>query len=285
MSTAGRHYADGTLDLSNDPELAAAGTLVSAINAFGVALTSAITDVGYGTISSNADLVVLATIVLDGPQRPKRLADLTGLTTGGTTNQLDRLEAADLVGRTTDGLEDGRAVLVEVTPAGRRAIVTIGDVVATQVAASPGHFDEMRERFGVLGRDIAMLPSSLTDSTSQLRDILRLAEAGRVIGAVFDEVLQDPTPSKSVLTLWFASQPGGVQPGRITQLTGLSSAGVSELLERLERRELIERTAGRPPDRRVVVVEATSIGRTLLATALGSLVEHLDDVQELLARS
>lgn len=279
MSKRSGHARRTADDALSDPALAPFGVLVPALNDLGLALTAALVDVGFGSISSNADIVVLATIRLDGPQRPSRLADVTGLTSGGTTNLLDRLEGARLVRRTTEGVDDGRGVLVEITPDGTTAIERIGDVVATELAASPERFDQARDCLRTVGREIPVMPSSLTDPELQLGDLLRLADLGRVLIDVFDSVMHDPTPSKSVLTLWFASQPGGVRPGRLAELTGLSSAGVSELLDRLEQRDLIMRTAGRPPDRRVVIVESTPAGRELLATTLRALGEHLDEVE------
>lgn len=269
----------GAVDPLADPVLVELGSLVPALNDLGLALTAALVDVGYGSISSNADIVVLATIRLDGPQRPSSLADITGLTSGGTTNLLDRLETAGFVHRTTDGVDDGRGVLVVITPAGVTAIERIGDVVATELAASPDRFDDVRRRFRALGRHIPVMPSSLTEPELQLRDLLRLAELARILTDVFDSVLHDPTPSKSTLALWFASRPGGVRPGQLVDLTGLSSAGVSELLDRLEHRDLVVRTAGRPPDRRVVMVESTTAGRELLARVIRTMGTRLDEVE------
>lgn len=270
-------------ELLDGPERHATGSALTALNEVGRAITTVMDDMGYAAISGNSDLLVLATIRLDGPQRPTTLTRLTGLTSGGTTNLLDRLERAKLISRSNDGVEDGRGVLVEITRAGERAIEALGEVVATELAARPAPFQETRRRFDAIGIDLPDLPSSLTEVTAQLEDLVHLIAFARLITEAVDTALDDPTPAKSALTLWYASQPGGVRPGQLRDLTMLSSAGVSELLERLEARELIVRTAGRPPDRRVVTVETTTSGRELLAAALDALYDRSGEISDAIA--
>jgi len=67
---------------------------------------------------SNAALTLAALDHL-GPCRPRYLADLIQLTSGGTSRLIDRLEQAGLVERDRAGLEsDHRSVVVSITPEG-----------------------------------------------------------------------------------------------------------------------------------------------------------------------
>lgn len=262
---------------------AAVGSLITAVNDFGVKTTTVLHQVGYGALASNSDVIVLSTLYIEGPQRPNVLTRLTGLTSGGTTNLLDRLASAGLVHRDASDVEDGRGVLVELTRRGRRSIEEVADVFASSLVAEPDAMLAMQERLAAIDLEVPSFPSSLTDVRAQLRDLMGMADFGRCISEILGEAFDDPTPAKSTLTLWYAAQPGGVRPGRLTELTGLSSAGVSELLERLESRQLIERTAGRPPDRRVVTVTITEVGQHQLDVALDLLAGRLGELCDRLA--
>lgn len=71
----------------------------------------------------NAPLLVLCRLDLDGPARPSVIADVVGLTTGGTTKLLDRMEAAGLVKRSYGVIEnDHRGVEVALTGDGRKML-------------------------------------------------------------------------------------------------------------------------------------------------------------------
>jgi DNA-binding MarR family transcriptional regulator len=64
--------------------------------------------------------IVLCSAAQPGHTRPKELIERTQLTSGGVTQLLDRLETSDLIHRATDQPPDRRAVIVELTPHGRR---------------------------------------------------------------------------------------------------------------------------------------------------------------------
>jgi DNA-binding MarR family transcriptional regulator len=76
----------------------------------------------YG-VDNGADRLALTFVEVNGPVRPHVLADALALTTGGVTLLLDRLERRDLVRRAHDAVAtDRRAVVVSLTPRGRRAV-------------------------------------------------------------------------------------------------------------------------------------------------------------------
>ncbi len=81
------------------------------------------------------DLQCINILDLLGPLRPGELAEHTGLTTGGITVALDRLEKAKYIRRQPNP-NDRRSVLVQVVPARLRKL--------------DAHYRTIRERLGIL---------------------------------------------------------------------------------------------------------------------------------------
>jgi hypothetical protein len=74
---------------------------------------------------ANAPLQVLCLLDLDGPARPSTIGAVVGLTGGGTTKLLDRLEEAELIQRAYGVFsDDHRGVEVTLTPRGRKLLRT-----------------------------------------------------------------------------------------------------------------------------------------------------------------
>jgi DNA-binding MarR family transcriptional regulator len=94
----------------------------------GTAMSGAAGDAG---LIGNLPLLVLCDLDLAGDRRPTHIQALTGLSSGGVTKLLDRLEARGLVKRSFGTLaSDRRAVIVSITPDGR----TVAGVVAAALA-------------------------------------------------------------------------------------------------------------------------------------------------------
>ncbi|MFV9671870.1 MAG: MarR family winged helix-turn-helix transcriptional regulator [Acidimicrobiia bacterium] len=101
----------------------------------------AMTDAALGALG-NSDLVSnvsIATLMLlhrDGPQRPTRIAELTGLPSGGATKLITRLENAGLVVREAGTVPaDGRAVVVSLTGLGSQKVEEVIAVLSPHVEA------------------------------------------------------------------------------------------------------------------------------------------------------
>jgi DNA-binding MarR family transcriptional regulator len=82
----------------------------------------------------DASLVVLCTLDLDGPRRPGVLQDLTGLSSGGVSKLLDRMEAAGVVKRSYGAVPgDNRGVLVTITRRGRAVVGRLCGAIAARL--------------------------------------------------------------------------------------------------------------------------------------------------------
>ncbi len=83
---------------------------------------------------TNVSLIVLCTLDLDGPRRPGVLQDVTGLSSGGVSKLLDRMEQAGVVKRTYGGVPgDNRGVLVSITRRGKALAARFCGAVAAEL--------------------------------------------------------------------------------------------------------------------------------------------------------
>ena len=100
----------------------------------GVAVTSDLTDAGVEPyVIGNHPMTTLLILAADGPTRPVELAERVGMTSGGMTKVIDRLEQLQLVDRDSDLVEDGRGVLVGLTTNGQRTVETVLDATAPRL--------------------------------------------------------------------------------------------------------------------------------------------------------
>jgi DNA-binding MarR family transcriptional regulator len=67
----------------------------------------------------NSPLATLLLLRFDGPMRPSALSERVGMTTGGMTKVIDQLVERGLLMRQANLSDDGRAVVVSITPDGR----------------------------------------------------------------------------------------------------------------------------------------------------------------------
>jgi DNA-binding HxlR family transcriptional regulator len=120
MSDYGRTVSAAMLDVAPDPELA-----------------------------GNVSLVVLCTLDLEGSRRPGVLQEVTGLSSGGVSKLLDRMEAAGVVKRAYGGVPgDNRGVLVSITRRGRSLVNRFTSEVATRLPESRVLVDEVSSAIG-----------------------------------------------------------------------------------------------------------------------------------------
>ena len=255
-----------------DPRLEATRQAMLLVNRIGMRATAALVNAGLGELSSNLTVAVLTHLAGEGPTRPRDLLRSTKLTRGGLSNLFSRLESAGLITRSYGSVPgDRRGAMVALTEAGSDAVSAISDIVASTLDSLGA---EVAELAAALDSVAPTDPSSnrSSASTGQL-NLLSLAGAA-MTEALADVDPDDPTPSKTAIVLACAAQGGHTHPAELIESTGLSSGGVSQLLDRLEKADLIHRRTNLPPDRRVVTVELTARGHDRLLRQLTGVAEH-----------
>lgn len=112
------------------------GGLLGAIVRLNLAVTRVLEDTAHASGLTFADYLVLGVVRRSPEQRssPTAIATVLGRTTGGTTLTLDRLAQARLLRRTRHP-DDGRRVVVELTPTGRRLATAVNDALHEWEAA------------------------------------------------------------------------------------------------------------------------------------------------------
>ena len=89
---------------------------------------------GEPDLVGNAPIRVLATLDLSGPQRPADLAELSGMSSGGLSKLLDRMEEAGAIERVRGAVPgDRRGVLVSLTERGRALLRTFTEELALRL--------------------------------------------------------------------------------------------------------------------------------------------------------
>jgi DNA-binding HxlR family transcriptional regulator len=118
--------------------------LLMRMGTLGQRVSEAIEDAVGVEVSGNGPVVVLFALDLEGPKRPGDLQVLTGLSSGGVSKLLDRLERAGLVSRAYGTLaEDRRGAVVQLTAKGRRAARKTAAVADEALEGLQGVIDAM----------------------------------------------------------------------------------------------------------------------------------------------
>jgi DNA-binding MarR family transcriptional regulator len=109
--------------------------MLHAVARYGAALTSAVAErIGQREFVDNTVILLLFDLYDGTPRRPTEIGRATGLSSGGVTKLLDRLEGAGMLAREA-GHPDGdrRGVTVVITPAGRRFVEDVAAAIEDQV--------------------------------------------------------------------------------------------------------------------------------------------------------
>lgn len=98
---------------------------------FGETVSEALSQTPSGaSVTDNVSIAMLCHLELYGPQRPIDIVEFTGLTSGGVTKLVTRLESSGLVERERHALEhDKRAVYVSLTEEGHDLMRTFSLVL------------------------------------------------------------------------------------------------------------------------------------------------------------
>lgn len=123
------------------------------------------------------------------------------------------------------------------------------------------------------------------DSTQDIRRLLMLmGRLGTAMGdAITDAVGPELSANGPVIALFALEEQGSLRPGQLQELTGLSSGGVSKLLDRLQESGLVTREYGvLEDDRRGSVVKLTAKGRRTSRKMAGAILGIKDDMRVML---
>jgi DNA-binding MarR family transcriptional regulator len=247
---------------------------------FSLAITALIEDVVGAGSSGNAEVVVLTSLVETPTLRPRDIMELTGLSRAGVAALVSRLEEIGLVER-CPGKRDRRTVHTSLTRAGRRRLAELD-------AALEWHFVESRpfveEIVSLLGGDLPG-PGRREASETALMVATRMGSAGGpYISQLASEVGLPNTKSRVALVTLFASGP--MRPGQLADVLGLTSGGLTYLVDQLEAEGLVERGYGLlAEDRRAVVIQLTERGQETTRTILSIFDAHSAAIRDALART
>jgi len=233
-------------------------------------------------VRETAEVGVLLVLTTKEPLRPREVSALAGLSSGGTSKLLDRMERAGLIERTYGELpEDRRAVTIRITHDGRSA-VDVAEGLTRGIA---------RDLVPVL-RDLLELEAE-TSSRSRTRSTPRDQPAGSILEPLFEFItivdfsvidvigpdpLLHPRDPRPLLVLIEAAAPQGLALGDVAALIGRSPSAASALVGHLETDGLVARHRGSVPgDKRIVTVRPTPAGRRLLKKLVDALAAALPD--------
>lgn len=124
------------LTMSPDTETAPPDTSPS-----GLCLALGRMGIGLGKVlrepldDSSGALALCSLVVEGGESRPTRIASHVGLTSGGTTKTLDRLESAGFIERTFGTASDRRAVKVTLTASGQQQVDLMVELMKPHLSA------------------------------------------------------------------------------------------------------------------------------------------------------
>lgn len=227
--------------------------------------------VGAGA-SSNHEVQVLTHLFNAGPTSRRGLRELTGLSRSGVTQLVGRLEELGLVS-SVQGADDKREVLCALTRGGRRRLRKLNDALGDYFVSSMSLVKQLVE----LLTDQPVVAERHERSTP-LEVAGHMGAAGALVSRQLDTELgvHGVRPRLALATL---ASSGHVRPAQLAEMLGVSSGGLTYLVDQLESDALVQRSyGGVAHDRRAVVIRLTESGRAAAELMAHVLYEHADDV-------
>jgi DNA-binding MarR family transcriptional regulator len=182
--------------------------------------------VGRGQ-SGNHEVQVLSHLFEAGPTSRRELADLTGLSRSGLTQLVGRLEQLGLVD-SVQSTEDRRQVLSVLTGGGRRRLRELGDALDDYFVSSASLVKELVEL--LTDQDI---DGNERERGTPLEIAGRMGAAGSLVSRRLDAELivggVRPRLALATLAHW-----GDARPVQLAELLGVSSGGLTYVVDQLE---------------------------------------------------
>lgn len=255
-----------------DPdELELLRRLVRSLGRFSVGLT-AIEDAILGSDHITNEHVLALVSLSRGPVTTRQLAAAATLSRQATNTFVKSLAKS---GFATIGhaRTDRRAVLVTLTGEG-----------SSRLAGFERQLPEFVDSARPIAREIVAVSEQLSGAgvprqrscvvVDPLELVERISQLGVEIAQLHRSRSTDRVEGRQLLALILLVEGWAHRPTDLAVELELTSGGTTNLLDGLERRGLISRQYGRSSDRRVVVVEPTEAGRTVI----GSFLEVLRDM-------
>jgi DNA-binding MarR family transcriptional regulator len=256
--------------------------LHSALCRGGVILDLALAGDPATKVRETVEVGVLLVLTTREPLRPREVSALAGLSSGGTSKLLDRMEHAGLIERTYGELpEDRRAVTIRITDDGRRAVdaaeglirgiarelvPVLGDLVELEAATSP----RSRARSAPPDRPAGSI-------LEPLFEFITIVDFS-VIDVIGPDPLLHPRDPRPLLVLIESAAPQGLAMADVAALIGRSPSAANALIGHLEADGLVARHRGSVVgDRRIVTVRSTPAGQRLLHQLVDALAAALPD--------
>jgi DNA-binding MarR family transcriptional regulator len=251
---------------------------------FAQSVTDAVTArLGSEDLANNNEGWVVCQLAVSGPRRPRDLMLTSGFSSPGMTRLLDRLENLGIVERAVlEVPADRRAIVISLTPEGQRVATSMGQGV-----------EDASDRIRTVVADISALlgPVHMAAAPAKSgpppagaiargqRILLDLIDLGRHAGGAVAARLSDREHVNNT-DIAVVCQLAVTRPRRPRDLmlaSGLSSGGMTRLLDRLEQAGIVARAVREvPADRRAIVISLTPEGRRM-ATDMGLAVEDARD--------
>lgn len=231
-------------------------------------LDRSVADEGHGGYSGNNAIGVMTVLSLEGPQRPKALAARTGLSSGGLTLLLKRLERDGVVDIARGEFpSDRRAAVAMLTPRGERIVDAVSDCVERTIETLAA---DLRRASGLADGIGGPSAEALPPVHAGVHRMLVMATAGAEVAAALADPAfpDDPTPATTGLVLCSVAHAGLSRPSDLVPVVALSPSGVTQLLDRIENAGLVVRDTGLTSDRREITIGLTPAGHQSLAVRL-----------------
>jgi len=126
--------AEGPRDPANMSKRERAEEILIVIGHLGVAVTDAVSAAVGPDLAGNSEVIVICSLDLRGPLRPSDIVEALGMSSGGVTKLLDRLEQRGYITREFGAVaSDRRATRLTLTAEGARLAHQYGDALLSEM--------------------------------------------------------------------------------------------------------------------------------------------------------
>jgi DNA-binding MarR family transcriptional regulator len=230
-----------------------------------------------GDVTGNREVQLVILIHLEPGVTAGRLSTLTGMSASAVSRSIRHLIALGLVSRRPSP-SDARSSLVDLSRKGRLRVTRFERTLADYFA---GGAPLVKETLSLLHVE----PAADAPALSALAAAVAMGGVGAAYGdeviPVMAELGVANRGERFAITLLLDR--GQMRPTHLAHDLGLSTSGMTDLLDRLETSGLVQRSHDDVSDRRAVVVRLTELGERAADTQLDVFARHIDALATALA--